>query len=282
MAGGEFDEIRQYASARGWDLSDRQLRRYQERAYKRLAATTRRDQEQLLGRHLMQRRALYARSLKTNDIRTALQVLRDEASLEGLYPPTKIAPTTPDGRYPYQGPTGPLLTREERFLRLLAAEDRKDEGELRLLQQSTPHVCYRLPDTMMPQQMLNTCALIYVAEQLDHAGMVFVALWEEVTGRDKSGSWNLIGQCHAYRFKVGVDAWEQFTSSLGVDLQRLIQANHRGSLLELLGDRVYELAPTEAEITRTLEESGQSFDHFLTPQEMAREWQNLLSKVLGK
>jgi hypothetical protein len=50
----------------------------------------------------MQRRALYARALKENDLRTALQVLRDEAALQNLYPPTKIAPTTPDGENAYQ------------------------------------------------------------------------------------------------------------------------------------------------------------------------------------
>ena len=70
----------------------------------------------------MQRRALYARAIKTNDIRTALSVLKDEAALEGLYPPTKVAPTTPDGKHPYLGASGPPLSKEERLRRLLAAD----------------------------------------------------------------------------------------------------------------------------------------------------------------
>jgi hypothetical protein len=37
----------------------------------------------------------------SGDFRTALAVLQDEAKLEGLYPPTKIAPTTPDGQDPW-------------------------------------------------------------------------------------------------------------------------------------------------------------------------------------
>src|SRR3990172_1628008 len=95
LAGAEFAEIRQYASDQDWKVSDRQVRRYMEAAYRRVARVTKRNSTELLGRHLMQRRALYARALKGNDLRTALQVLRDEASLQGLYPPTKIAPTTP-------------------------------------------------------------------------------------------------------------------------------------------------------------------------------------------
>ena len=98
LAGAEFPEIQQYASEKGWDISERQLRRYLELAYQELGETAQRDRQQLIGRHMMQRRALYARALKANDIRTALQVLRDEAALLGLYAPTKIAPTTPDGK----------------------------------------------------------------------------------------------------------------------------------------------------------------------------------------
>jgi hypothetical protein len=63
-----------------------------------------RNREQLFGRHVLQRRAILARCMKINDYRTALAVLRDEAQLEGLYAPTKISPTTPDGKRSYQPP----------------------------------------------------------------------------------------------------------------------------------------------------------------------------------
>jgi hypothetical protein len=102
LAGAEFADIRQYAADHGWKVSERQVRRYIEVAHRHFADATERDRGQLLGRHLMQRRALYARALKANDLRTALQVLRDEAELEGLYPPAKFAPTTPDGQEPYR------------------------------------------------------------------------------------------------------------------------------------------------------------------------------------
>ncbi len=282
LAGAEFEDIRQYASDKGWQLCDRQIRRYQEWAYKRLAKATHRDQEQLLGRHLMQRRALYARALKTNDVRTALNVLRDEASLEGLYPPTKIAPTTPDGKLPYQLSSGPPLSREERFYRYLAAEHREDKGELRLLEQATPLLYYRLPDTMMPMMMLHLCSLMYVADQLDHAGMVYIGLWEAVTGGDEQGKWDFISKCHAHRFRVEVDAWELFTGTLGINSQHLLSANHRGSLLELFSDRVYDIAPSTEELVQTLEAAGQSADGLPTPARLAQEWRDLLKKALGR
>lgn len=101
LAGAEFQDLQKYAAEHGWKVSERQLRRYVEVAHRQFAESLSQNREQLLGRHLMQRRALYARALKENDLRTALQVLRDEAALQNLYPPTKIAPTTPDGNEPY-------------------------------------------------------------------------------------------------------------------------------------------------------------------------------------
>jgi hypothetical protein len=101
LAGANFDDVCQYASQGAWNVSRRQVHRYVEAAYKRLAKSAERDRNQLLGRHMMQRRVLYARALKANDLRTALLVLRDEAALQGLYPPTKLAATSPNGEQAY-------------------------------------------------------------------------------------------------------------------------------------------------------------------------------------
>ncbi len=62
LAGAEFADIRQYASEQGWQVSERQVRRYQEAAYLRLAETADRDREQLrpLNRHVLRRRFLTA------------------------------------------------------------------------------------------------------------------------------------------------------------------------------------------------------------------------------
>lgn len=98
LAGGEFPDIEQYATDHGWDVSKRQLHRYQDAAYQQLVAISQRAEEELFGRHIVQRRALYSRALKKQDLKTALAVLRDEAALQGLYPPAKIAQTDTKGR----------------------------------------------------------------------------------------------------------------------------------------------------------------------------------------
>jgi hypothetical protein len=106
LQGAEFNEIRVYAANKGWELTDRQVRRHINAAYRRTTDILGQKQEELLARHLLQRRNLFARCLKAEDLRTALQVLHDEAQLIGLYPARKIAPTTPDGKAPYEAIPG--------------------------------------------------------------------------------------------------------------------------------------------------------------------------------
>jgi hypothetical protein len=79
-------------------LSDSQLWRYIAKADRLVAESCRASRKKLLRRHLAQRRNLYAKAVSVGDYRTALAVARDEAELQGLYPPTKVAPTTPDGK----------------------------------------------------------------------------------------------------------------------------------------------------------------------------------------
>jgi hypothetical protein len=100
LGGAEFPDIREYANApeQGWDVSDSQLWRYVRAADALCKDYFDARAEHLLNRHLLQRRTLYAHAMGAGDFRTALAVLQDEAKLEGLYPPTKVAPTTPDGQ----------------------------------------------------------------------------------------------------------------------------------------------------------------------------------------
>jgi hypothetical protein len=85
LSGGDFLAIRQYASAQGWGVSDRQLWRYSAAADALLDKNTEKDLGKLLNRHLAQRRDLYARCLAQNDLSNARGVLADEAKLLGLY-----------------------------------------------------------------------------------------------------------------------------------------------------------------------------------------------------
>ena len=241
LAGAEFPEIRQHATQQGWKVTDRQLRRYMESAYREIAQLSDRDAEQLLGRHLMQRRALFARALKNGDLRTALAVLQDEAKLENLYPPTKIAPTTPDGRHPYS-PHPPIELRE-RLPRLVIADAQGNAAEVRLLEQASPRLYYSVPDTALPLQRLNVMALIYVNEQLEQAGQVLLAFHMARCEGDPDGRWNAIAAAAAYRFRIGKLAWEEFTSEIGIDGELLVRANYEGTLLEMCAENICNLAP---------------------------------------
>lgn len=101
LAGADFPDILQYAAVKQWNVKERQLWNYVEKADERLAETTERDRGKLLRLHLAQRRLLYAKALESGDWRGALAIKKDEAQLLGLYdsPP----PALPDGVPPPQG-----------------------------------------------------------------------------------------------------------------------------------------------------------------------------------
>jgi hypothetical protein len=103
LSGAEFHDLRDYALApkQAWNISDGQLRRYIARADALCRTYFDARAGYLLSRHLLQRRTLYSHALEARDYRTALAVLQDEAKLEALYPPTKIAPTNPAGDKAY-------------------------------------------------------------------------------------------------------------------------------------------------------------------------------------
>jgi hypothetical protein len=103
LGGAEFADIVQFAAApeQQWNVHERQIWNYIAAADKLIKERFDARAEHLLNRHLLQRRTLYAHAMGAGDFRTALAVLQDEAKLEGLYPATKIAPTTPDGTQQY-------------------------------------------------------------------------------------------------------------------------------------------------------------------------------------
>jgi hypothetical protein len=277
FAGGEFEDIRQYASAQGWNVCDRQLRRYQERAYSRLAKICERDRKQLMGRHLSQRRALYARAIKQSDIRTAAHILKDEGMLQGLYPRFG-----PGGQVETSllGPRPPI-SRKERFYRMLKAEAAGDKKELRLMEHLSPDGLYRFSDMCFPRQMLHILALMHVAEMLDYAGMLMMAMWRMGRDGEATGTWSIIGSCHAQRFRIQQDAWDKFTEELGVDGDQLVRDNHQGSLLELFTDQVYELATPQEEFMEILRANGGNPEKWPTVEGQVRWWKELLEEVLG-
>lgn len=99
LMGWEFSAIRQYAARQAppWGVSDRQLWRYIAAGDALLERTLEKDRGKLLNRHLAQRRDLYSRCMADHDFTNARAVLKDEAALLGLYPPTKSEWSGPDG-----------------------------------------------------------------------------------------------------------------------------------------------------------------------------------------
>lgn len=275
LVGGDFEEIRQYAEAQGWGVCDRQLRRYQERAYQKFAQQTHRDQKQLMGRHLMQRRALYARAIKTNDIRTALHVLRDEAALQGLYELAK------QGELPGPAHTS-SVSRRQRFKRLLAAKMRKDHQEIRLVEESSPTLSYTMPDTQMVEMAIHTLALMHTAEQLDRAAMTLLAVSRLSQDDERYEFWEEIATIHGWKFSIEREGWELFAKDLGVRSSWLIETNHQGLFLEYFGSQLAALSPERGEVEPYLEKRGQSAGELATPQSVARAWRGLLEEHLAR
>jgi hypothetical protein len=300
LSGAEFAEIRQYASDQNWQVSGRQIRRYMQKCYTRLAQATDRDRKELLGRHLMQRRAIYARSLKNGDLRTALQTLRDEAELEGLYPSPQA---TAEQALKHQlGIQSSPLSRKELVARHLAAEANGDKKELEVVKSLTPMGLYRLPSTSFPIAHLQILTLIYIWEQLEQTASFLHAMWEyairEIQGKnseekpgdqdaenpdeepyDGSG-WLDIGMVAAYRFRIGQEAWEQFCEEIGVDGNLLVAGNYQGGMLELAEGRMSLSAPDEGQMPEILARMGREGPlSVTTARDLARSWKDLYEQV---
>jgi len=86
LDGAQFHDIVQYGSEQGWNVGERQIRKYIARADALLVERQDKSRKKVVARHLAQRTALYARAVNAADYRTALAVLADEAKLRGLYP----------------------------------------------------------------------------------------------------------------------------------------------------------------------------------------------------
>src|SRR5688572_5893017 len=86
LMGAAHSDIEAFGTERGWNVSRRQLQRYVKIAHEQMAKASLQNRQQLIGRHVLQRRALFARALKAGDLRTALQAVKDEAQLQGVYP----------------------------------------------------------------------------------------------------------------------------------------------------------------------------------------------------
>ncbi len=292
LAGAQFCDIKAYAMEHGWNVTLRQLQRYVKQANQKFAKISGRNPQQLLGRQLMQRQMLYARTLKNGDYRTALRVLSDEAKLQGIYPSTR-GTTIKAGNYqPSPAASDSPLDRRQRLVRMLKAEAEHDQLELKLMKQVTPVLVYRLADTQLPLMMLNLMALMYANEQLELSLTYLHAVYsmamdesdsaEPVRPSEQEGdvSWELISQVYAYRFRVGEMGWELFTQRLGVDAEQLVQGNYKGCMLQIAREALAATAPTADELRTMGRAGGLPLEELVTAEDVCRKWQSQLSQVL--
>lgn len=93
LLGAEFHDLREYADSENaesgkkpWGICDGQLRRYMTQAHDLIEERSKIGRDRAFSRHLLQRRAIYARAIESGDWRSALSVAQDEAKLLNLYP----------------------------------------------------------------------------------------------------------------------------------------------------------------------------------------------------
>ena len=104
--------------ADNWNIKSRMVECYIQKANKLIVAEVAEMRQNSLEKHIAQRTLIAREALKDGDRRLTLDVLRDLAKLEGLYPSGKLDITTKD------------ITNEQRITRINAildnARDRRD------------------------------------------------------------------------------------------------------------------------------------------------------------
>jgi hypothetical protein len=103
LDGADWRDLREFVRAKeaepgsAWFLegdatamSDAQIRRYAQKADNEILQLGKADRKRDRRRHIAQRKSLYARAVVTGDLRTALAVLQDEATLLALYPDKRV------------------------------------------------------------------------------------------------------------------------------------------------------------------------------------------------
>lgn len=89
LDGAQFHEIREYAEAQKWGVSDSMLRKYITKADELLVERRDTRVRRRKALHLARRESMYARSVQAADYRTALACLQDMAKFEQLYEDNK-------------------------------------------------------------------------------------------------------------------------------------------------------------------------------------------------
>ncbi len=116
------------------------------------------------------------------------------------------------------------------------------------------------------------------------------AVWRLREDEDHSEVWEHVAVISAYRFRVGVEGWRQFTAELGVDADSLQQrGGYRGKLLDLCSDDICKVNITAEEVKGYLERMGDYLERVgdpaeepVTSEDLAYSWERQFNQVLRK
>jgi hypothetical protein len=115
------------------------------------------------------------------------------------------------------------------------------------------------------------------------------AVWRHREDEDHSGVWEHVAVISAYRFRVGVEGWRQFTEELGVDANSLQRGGYQGQLLDLCSDNICKVNITAEEVQGYLERVGDYLERMgdpaeepVTPEDLAHSWEQQFKQVLRK
>jgi hypothetical protein len=91
LRGGEIADIIKLAAEKQWNVSRRQLVKYQSHALKKMVRIADRNKDKNFSRHILSRRMLFLQAVDDGDLRTALSIADSEAKLLDIVPATKAS-----------------------------------------------------------------------------------------------------------------------------------------------------------------------------------------------
>jgi hypothetical protein len=87
----------------------------------------------------------------------------------------------------------------------------------------------------------------------------------------------------AYRFRIGVEAWDQFVDAIGVDGAQLVSTNYLGYMLDFAEPHIMMAAPTVEQMLEILARLGHAdppeAKKIMSARDLARSWKDLYEKV---
>jgi len=260
-------EIRRLAEAQGWDLSDRQLRRYVSAARKQFEQAATRNRRQAFGRHLKQLEAQGQLAMKNGNQLVVLRVLHDLAKIQGLYPRTRGTSRASE-EDPLKAPArSSSVLRSVRLARLLAAQSRGDADESQLLLEAAPLQFFRIPDTTLAILQLHILEKLHFAEQIEQLGVLLLA----ITNLEHEPQCVLIAQLAAYRLKAAEEGWREFIRSQGLAELSTI-GNATANWWEQWRERILAIAPSRQDAVAAVRSSGLPAPRLVRAEDFAKRW----------